>query len=112
MRPVAVKRGWTARQRGRQLVAELSMTEPLPGAPGWCLRSYVLDRKEFNALRTRLPRAVRRDVEVVPEGHVGLIAQAVVDDEPPLAVLYGSAPAATVAEGQRQLELKLTALMA
>jgi hypothetical protein len=92
-------------------MAEL-LTRSLAGEPGWCLRSYVLDREEFNALRIRLPRAVRRDVEVVPQGHVGLIAQAVVDDEPPLAVLYGSAPASAAAEGQRLLECKLTALMA
>lgn len=61
----------------------------------------------------RLPRAVRRDVEPAPEGHVGLVAQAIVDQEGelPLAVLYDNAPASVAAEGMRKLERRLVELL-
>lgn len=75
----------------------------------WRVRSYILDRREFNEIRMQLPRAVRRDVEAVPEGHVGLVAQAIVgeDGETPLAVLYGNAPASFASDGIRRLEQRL-----
>lgn len=75
--------------------------------------SYVLDRRDFNAIRTRLPRAVRRDVQPVPEGSVGLIAQAIVGDEGdlPLAVLYDNAPARVATEGVQTLERRLMELL-
>ncbi len=89
-----------------------SAPERLPRGPRWCVRSYVLDRHEFNTMRIGLPRAVRRDVEVAPEGHVGLIAQAIVGGEdPPLAVLYDNAPACVAADGARKLEQRLRELL-
>jgi hypothetical protein len=79
----------------------------------WRLRSYVLDRSDFNEIRMRLPRAVRRDVQAVPEGHVGLVAQAMVGEEEdlPLAVLYDNAPALLATAGMRKLEQRLTELL-
>jgi hypothetical protein len=75
---------------------------------GWHIRSYVLARREFNELRMRLPRAVRRDVEPAPEGHVGLVAQATVGSEGvPLAALYGSVPTDSAAAGAQTLEREL-----
>jgi hypothetical protein len=79
----------------------------------WRLRSYVLDRGDFNDMRSRLPRAVRRDVQSVPEGHVGLVVQAMVGEEQdlPLAVLYDSAPVALANEGMRRLERRLIEIL-
>ena len=87
--------------------------ERLPGQRRWRLRSYVLERCDFNDIRLRLPRSVRRGVEAAPEGHVGLVVQAIVgeDGEMPLAVLYDSAPASVAAEGMRRLEQRLTELL-
>ena len=80
----------------------------------WLVRSYVLDGREFNEIRSRLPRSVRRDVQAAPEGHVGLVAQAIVGEEGdlPLAVLYDSAPAGLATERVRRLEQRLTELLA
>ncbi len=79
----------------------------------WRVCSYVLDRREFNDIRIRLPRAVRRDVKAVPEGHVGLVAQAVVGEEGdlPLAVLYDSAPASVASESMKKLERRLAEML-
>jgi hypothetical protein len=73
----------------------------------------VLDRRDFNEIRMRLPRAVRRDVEVVPEGHVGLVAQAIVGEEGdmPLAVLYDNAPAGVATESVQKLEQRLAEML-
>lgn len=78
------------------------------------VRGYVLDRCEFNRMRARLPRAVRRGVSVVPEGHVGLVAQALAGAEAsvPLSVLYDVVPARRGVEGLRALEQRLIALLA
>jgi hypothetical protein len=78
----------------------------------WQLRSYLLDRVEFNELRARLPRAVRRDVDAAPEGHVGLVVQAIADDEggTPLAILYDNAPASIAEQRVRELGQRLTEL--
>ena len=90
-----------------------SMPEHSPRRRGWRIRSYVLDRREFNALRMRLPRAVRRNVEPAPEGHVGLIAQATVGSEDvALAALYGSVPADSAADGTQTLERELAERLA
>lgn len=79
----------------------------------WRVRSYVLERDDFNEIRMRLPRATRRDIAAAPEGHVGLIAQAIVGQEGdlPLAVLYDSVPASVVSEGMRKLEQRLEELL-
>ena len=49
----------------------------------------ICPREEFNALRDRLPRSVRRDVEPVPPGHVGLIVQAIAGGDCTLLTAYG-----------------------
>src|SRR5262245_32864389 len=49
----------------------------------------VCPRDEFNAYRARLPRSVRREVEAVPLGHVGLIVQALSGPDSPLLAVYG-----------------------
>jgi hypothetical protein len=94
-------------------VAPPSTDERSPGHRRWLVRSYVLDRCDFNDIRMRLPRAVRRNVEAAPEGHVGLVAQAIVGegDDLPLAVLYDSAPPSVATEGMRRLEQRLTELL-
>ncbi|MFZ1155403.1 MAG: hypothetical protein WAN93_10910 [Solirubrobacteraceae bacterium] len=73
----------------------------------------MLDRRDFNEIRMRLPRAVRRDVQAAPEGHVGLVAQAVVGEEGdlPLAVLYDSAPASVASESMKNLERRLAEML-
>jgi hypothetical protein len=73
----------------------------------------VLDRRDFNDIRMRLPRAVRRDIQAAPEGHVGLVAQAVVGEEGdlPLAVLYDSAPASVASESMKKLERRLAEIL-
>jgi hypothetical protein len=53
------------------------------------LAREICPREEFNALRDRLPRAVRRDVEPVPPGHVGLLVQAISGVDCPLITVYG-----------------------
>lgn len=79
----------------------------------WRFRGYVLDRRAFNGMRSLLPRAVRRDVELVPDGDVGLVAQAITGagEDPPLAVLYDHVPAPFASEGLRRLEQRLTELL-
>jgi hypothetical protein len=93
-------------------VASSATDERSPGQQ-WRVRSYVLARRDFNEIRMRLPRAVRRDVELAPEGHVGLVVQAIVGEEgaTPLAVLYDNAPAAVATEGMQRLEQRLTELL-
>ena len=59
------------------------------GKRGFRVARGVCPRAEFNAYRERLPRAVRREVEVVPPGHVGLIVQAVAGKDSPLLAVYG-----------------------
>lgn len=73
----------------------------------------MLDRRDFNEIRMRLARGVPRDVQAVPEGRVGLVAQAMVGEKEdlPLAVLYDNAPAMLATEGMRTLEQRLTELL-
>ena len=80
----------------------------------WRVRSYVLDRVDFNEMRLRLPRAARRDVQAAPEGHVGLVAQAFVGEESgtPLSVVYDSVPRSLASEGLRRLEQRLAERLA
>lgn len=94
-------------------MAPLPPDQRSPRHRRWRVCSYVLDRRDFNEIRMRLPRAVRRDVEVAPEGHVGLVAQAIVGEQGdlPLAVLYDNAPASVATEGVRKLEQRLTELL-
>ena len=77
------------------------------------IRSYILDRGDFNAMRLRLPRAVRRDVYPAPEGSVGLVAQAIAGEEDtlPLAVLYDNAPASVASDAVRRLEQRLIEML-
>jgi hypothetical protein len=79
----------------------------------WRVCSYVLSRRDFNDIRMRLPRSVRRDMQAAPEGHVGLVAQAVVCEEGdlPLAVLYDSAPASVATESMKKLERRLAEML-
>lgn len=71
------------------------MPAPRPGPPQWKLQSYVLERADFNEMRSRLPRATRREIEPARDGHVGLVVQAIAGDSAgtPLAVLYDNVPA-------------------
>ncbi len=94
-------------------MASSSTDERSPNHGRWRVRSHVLDRRSFNDIRMRLPRAVRRDVEAAPEGHVGLVVQAIVGEEGdmPLAVLYDNAPASVATEGVRRLEQRLAELL-
>jgi hypothetical protein len=52
---------------------------------------------------------VRRQIEPAPEGHVGLVVQAVAGDagETPLAVLYDNAPALIADERMGELAQRL-----
>lgn len=62
----------------------------------------------FNALRHRLPRAARRDVEQVPDGHVGLVVQAIAEPDVLLVTVYGRTPAgADPARALARLEAEL-----
>ncbi len=59
------------------------------GDAGMRITRNVCPRAEFNAHRQRLARSVRRDVAVVPPGHVGLIVQALCGTDWPLLTVYG-----------------------
>lgn len=85
-----------------------------PGQPNphWQLRSYVLGRGDFNDMRNRLPRSVRRKIEPAPEGHVGLVVQAVAGDAggAPVAALYDTAPSSMATQRIRELAEEIAAL--
>lgn len=53
----------------------------------------VYERREFNALLRRLPRALRRSVEPAPPGHVGLIVEIVSAEDCTLATVCSHVPA-------------------
>jgi hypothetical protein len=80
----------------------------------WRLRSYVMGRHEFNKMRSRLPRAVRRRIEPARDGHVGLVVQAVAGDqgEAPLAALFDNTPAFMAEQRLRELADEMTDLFA
>jgi hypothetical protein len=70
-------------------------------------------RDEFNALRDRLQRSVRRDVDPVPAGHVGLLVQAIARGDHPLLTVYGHVRAgADPADAFAALERRLRRLLA
>ena len=72
----------------------------------------VWPREEFNAHRDRLPRAVRRGVEPVPPGHVGLLVQAISGADCPLVTVYGHVRADTdPADAFAGLERRLRRLL-
>ena len=81
-------------------------------SPRWQLRRYVLDRRDYNEMRSRLPRSVRRGIEPARDGHVGLVVQAVAGDhgEAPLAALYDNAPAFMAEQRLRELAEQMTDL--
>ena len=87
-------------------------TDPVRNHGTWQLCSYVLDRDDFNEMRKRLPRAARRHVEPAPDGHVGLVAQAVDTGAggAPLAVLYDNVPASMAEKRMGELGQRLTEL--
>jgi hypothetical protein len=55
----------------------------------------VYGSDEFNAVRQRLPRAVRRTVEPAPPEELGLIEGIVSREDCTLATVYARAPCAT-----------------
>ena len=82
------------------------------GKRGFQIARRVCPRAEFNAYRDRLPRSVRRDIEVVPRGHVGLIVQAIIGGDSPLLAVYGHVradrdPADALAALERRLRTQL-----
>jgi hypothetical protein len=86
---------------------------PEVGRRGFRIARLICPRAEFNAHRARLPRSVRRDVEVVPVGHVGLIVQAVAGGDSPLLAVYGHVradrdPADALAALERRLRTQLS----
>ncbi len=81
-------------------------------ARGLRIARDVCSREEFNAHRERLPRAVRRDVEVAPPGHVGLIVQALASPDSLVLAVYGHVradvdPAAALLALERRLRGQL-----
>ncbi len=66
--------------------------------PRYQILRAVCKRDEFNSIRAELPRVARRDVEPAPEGHVGLMVQAVAEDGFPLVTLYEHVPEFTKLE--------------
>lgn len=72
----------------------------------------IWPREEFNAFRDRLPRSVRRDIEPVPPGHVGLLVQAISGCDCPLITVYGHVRAgADPADAFAGLERRLRGLL-
>lgn len=55
---------------------------------------------------------MRRDIEPAPDGHVGLIVQAVAGDPggTPLAVLYDNAPASTAEQRVHEMAERMEEL--
>ncbi len=79
---------------------------------GYRIARGVCQREEFNSFRDRLPRSVRRDVEPVPPGHIGLLVQAVAGEDSPTLSLYGHVradadPLTALAALERQLLARL-----
>jgi hypothetical protein len=66
--------------------------------PRYQILRAVCERDEFNSIRAELPRVARRDVEPAPEGHVGLMVQAVAEDGFPLVTLFEHVPEFTKLE--------------
>ena len=86
-----------------------------PGGPasrGYHIARGLCQREEFNQHRDRLPRSVRRDVDPVPPGHVGLLVQAITGEDVPLMAVYGHVPADIDPSGAlADLERRLRSLL-
>jgi hypothetical protein len=75
--------------------------------PRYKILRAVCEREEFNAIRLRLPRVSRRDVEPAPQGHLGLVVQAVAEDGCPLVTLYDHVPETDIEEAFSELETRV-----
>jgi hypothetical protein len=62
---------------------------PPGGERTYRLARCICPRDEFNALRDGLPRSVRREVDLAPPGHLGLLLQAITGADYPLLTVYG-----------------------
>jgi hypothetical protein len=83
-----------------------------PASRGYHIARGLCQREEFNRHRDRLPRSVRRDVDPVPPGHVGLLVQAITGEDVPLMAIYGHVPAdidpsGALADMERRLHSRL-----
>lgn len=83
-----------------------------PASRGYRIARGLWQREEFNRHRDRLPRSVRRDVDPVPPGHVGLLVQAVTEEDVPLMAVYGHVvadidPSGALADLERRLQSRL-----
>jgi hypothetical protein len=78
---------------------------------GYEILHAVCERQEFNAIRSQLPQASRRDVEPAPQGHLGLMVQAVAKDGCPLVTLYDHVPEIEIEEALSELETRIRALL-
>jgi hypothetical protein len=79
---------------------------------GYRIARGICQREEFNALRERLPRSVRRDVDPVPPGHIGLLVQALAGEDFLVLAVYGHTradadPSRALAELERRLLAQL-----
>lgn len=70
-----------------------SAQPPEPGEARFSINRQICQAGEYDALRDRLPHRRRREVPRLPSGHLGLIVQAVTNDDYPLRTIYGSVPA-------------------
>ena len=61
-------------------------------------------------MRSQLAQVFRRDVEPAPEGHLGLMVQAVAMDGCPLVTLYDHVAKTEIANGFAKLEARLERL--
>jgi hypothetical protein len=53
----------------------------------------IFKAEDYNAMRRRLPRSIRRDIETAPTGHVGLVVEIVTTDDCRLMTVYNHVPA-------------------
>jgi hypothetical protein len=60
----------------------------------YAVTRQVCEAEEYNEFRDRLPQRRRRQIPVLPPGHLGLIVQAVSVDDYPLRTVYGNVPVA------------------
>jgi hypothetical protein len=76
--------------------------------PRYQILRAVCEHEEFNAIRSQLPQASRRDVEPAPQGHFGLMVQAIAEDGCPLVTLYDHIPeSAGIEEAFSELETRI-----
>jgi hypothetical protein len=53
----------------------------------------IFNAQEYNAMRRRLPRSIRRDIDAAPPGHVGLVVEIVTANDCRLVTVYDHVPA-------------------